>query len=261
MTPHPSEAGMLPPTDIPDNSSARPRTLYSSTAAGPPCGDQYCRVIQEGVVTDAGRGLKVYCAGPLFNQAERDEMAVIADGLVAAGYDVYLPHRDGMEFRLVLEVLVDRGWDQPVAAHFLHEAIFALDIHQVVLDCDALVWNLNGRVPDEGAVSEAAIAWTLGKPIVAYKDDVRSLIAGRYNPLLVGLVDFATVDAIDDIPPALAREIAQQPPPGIELHRLPPRLQRAVEAGAALWETMTSTGAYCENDILADCVTRLFAPT
>jgi len=212
-------------------------------------------------VTDAGRGLKVYCAGPLFNQAERDEMTAIAEGLVAAGYDVYLPHRDGMEFRLVLDVLVDRGWEHAIAGQFLHEAIFALDVYQVAMDCDALVWNLNGRVPDEGAVSEAAIAWTLGKPIVAYKDDVRSLIAGRYNPLLVGLVDFTTVDAIDDIPAALAREIASQPPPEIDPNRLPPRLQQAVEAGAALWETMTSSGAYCENKILADCVTQLFAPT
>lgn len=181
-------------------------------------------------MTDAGRGLKVYCAGPLFNQAERDEMTAIAKGLVAAGYGVYLPHRDGMEFRLVLDVLVDRGWEHAVAGQFLHEAIFALDVHQVVVDCDALVWNLNGRVPDEGAVSEAAIAWTLGKPIVAYKDDVRSLIAGRYNPLLVGLVDFTTVDAIDDIPAVLAREIASQPPPEIDPDRLPPRLQLAVEA-------------------------------
>jgi nucleoside 2-deoxyribosyltransferase len=212
-------------------------------------------------VTEAGRGLKVYCAGPLFNQAERDEMTAISDGLVAHGYEVYLPHRDGMEFRLVLDVLLDRGWEHAVAGQFLHDAIFALEVHQVVVDCDALVWNLNGRVPDEGAVSEAAIAWTLGKPIVAYKDDVRSLIAGRYNPLLVGLVDFTTVDAIDDIPAALAREIASQPPPVIDPNRLPPRLQRAVDAGAALWETMTSTGAYCENEILADCVTRLFAPT
>ena len=211
-------------------------------------------------MTDELGRWKIYCAGPLFNQAERDEMTAIADRLVEAGYDVYLPHRDGMEFRLILDVLVDRGWEPPVAAQFLHEAIFALDIHQVVVDCDAVVWNLNGRVPDEGAVSEAAIAWTLGKPIVAYKDDVRSLIAGRTNPLLVGLVDFNTVTALDDITDALAQEIARQPPPEVDVENLPPRLQRAVSAGAALWETMTTSGAYCENHILADCVTRLFAP-
>src|SRR5690606_1640071 len=76
---------------------------------------------------------RVYCAGPLVNGAEREEMTAIADELVAAGYLVYLPHRDGMEFRLVHEVLVERGWDAATAAHFLHASIFALDIHQLVV--------------------------------------------------------------------------------------------------------------------------------
>ncbi|MDX1969753.1 MAG: nucleoside 2-deoxyribosyltransferase [Planctomycetaceae bacterium] len=205
--------------------------------------------------------LRVYCAGPLFNSAERNEMTAIADALVATGFSVYLPHRDGMEFRLVLEVLVDRGWERAVAAQFLHEAIFALDVYQVIVSCDALVWNLNGRTPDEGAVSEAAIAWTLGKPIVAYQDDVRSLIAGRVNPLLVGLVDFERVDEIDAIVPALQETLTRQRPLKISVADLPPKLQRACRDGAALWEAMAQEQAYCENEILADCVTDLFAPS
>lgn len=188
-------------------------------------------------------------------------MSAIADALVAAGFGVYLPHRDGMEFRLVLEVLVDRGWDRAVAAQFLHEAIFALDVYQVIVSCDALVWNLNGRTPDEGAVSEAAIAWTLGKPIVAYQDDVRSLIAGRVNPLLVGLVDFERVDEIDAIVPTLQETLTQQTPPTIAVADLPAKLQRACRDGAALWQAMAQEQAYCENEILADCVTDLFAPS
>lgn len=207
--------------------------------------------------TDA---LRVYCAGPLFNASERTEMTAIAEALVGAGYDVYLPHRDGMEFRLVLEVLVSRGWDHPVAAEFLHAAIFALDVYQVIVACDALVWNLNGRTPDEGAVSEAAIAWSLGKPIVAYQDDVRSLIAGRVNPLLVGLVDFETLDEIESIVPTLQQTLVEQPPPRIDVEKLPPRLRRACRDGAALWQAMQQEQAYCENEILADCVTELFAP-
>src|SRR5690606_154380 len=119
----------------------------------------------------------------------------------------YLPHRDGMEFRLILEILVDRGWPSVQAAQFLHEAIFALDVYQLAVACEAMVWNLNGRTPDEGAVSEAAIAWTLGKPMVAFTDDVRSLIAGRVNPLLVGLVDFESVDDIAAIPNTLAETL------------------------------------------------------
>jgi nucleoside 2-deoxyribosyltransferase len=205
--------------------------------------------------------MRVYCAGPLFNTAEREEMTAIAAALVAAGHTVYLPHRDGMEFRLVLEVLIARGWEPAVAAHFLHAAIFALDVYQVIVACDALVWNLNGRVPDEGAVSEAAIAWTLGKPIVAYQDDVRSLIAGRVNPLLVGLVDFERVDDIDAIVPALAEQLERQPMLKVDVEQLPMKLQRACADGAALWKTMAQEHAYCDNELLADCVTELFAPS
>ena len=99
--------------------------------------------------------LCVYCAGPLFNQSERDEMTAIAEVLVSQGHSVFLPHRDGMEFRLVREALIEQGWAPEIAGSFLHEAIFALDVYQLAIACDAMVWNLNGRVPDEGAVSEA----------------------------------------------------------------------------------------------------------
>ena len=204
--------------------------------------------------------LRVYCAGPLFNSAERAEMTAIADALVAGGFEVYLPHRDGMEFRLVLEVLVQRGWEPAVAAQFLHEAIFALDAYQVIHGCQALVWNLNGRTPDEGAVSEAAIAWTLGKPLVAFQDDVRSLIAGRVNPLLVGLVDFQRVDEIDAVVPTLRETLTRQPPPTVAIDSLPAKLQRACRDGESLWRAMAQEQAYCENEILADCVAELFAP-
>ena len=203
----------------------------------------------------------VYCAGPLFNQSERTEMTAIADVLMEQGHTVYLPHRDGMEFRLVHEVLIDRGWKPEVAGHFLHEAIFALDVYQLVIACDAMVWNLNGRVPDEGAVSEAAMAWTLGKPLIAYQDDVRSKIAGRMNPLLVGMVDFTTVHRIEDIPAALVVECHRTPKRPVEIDRLPGKLAKAVERGAELTKALASERAYCENNLIADCVTTLFAPS
>ena len=204
--------------------------------------------------------LCVYCAGPLFNQSERAEMTAIADVLVNAGHSVYLPHRDGMEFRLVREVLIEQGWEAAVAGQFLHEAIFALDIYQLVVACDAVVWNLNGRVPDEGAVSEAAIAWTLGKPMIAYQDDVRSMIAGRMNPLLVGLVDFTSVQHIHEIPAALHEERRLSPIRTIDQEVLPTRLKTAVARGAALWNALCQERAYGENRIIAECVTSLFAP-
>lgn len=208
----------------------------------------------------SSREIRVYCAGPLFNQSERTEMTEIADRLEEEGYQVYLPHRDGMEFRLILEIFVDRGWSAPVAASFLHSAIFALDVYQLIVECDALVWNLNGRTPDEGAVSEAAIAWTLGKPMIAYSDDVRSLIAGRVNPLLVGLVEFETTSSLPKIPRLLSQEIMNRGIPEIDLARQPEKIRKAVEDGRELWLALKSENNEIDNEKIANVVEELFAP-
>ena len=207
---------------------------------------------------------RVYCAGPLFNQAERDEMAEIAELLCDRQFQVYLPHRDGFEFRHVHHALVNQGWHIDRAGSFLHAAIFAMDVYQLVEACDCVVWNLNGRVPDEGAVSEAAIAWTLGKPIIAYKDDVRSLIAGRDNPLLAGLVDFQMVSSIGEIPDLLVQllhaETHDDRPVDRKGPRLPLAVRTAVDRGRELWQVMQEQGAHGNNSVIATVVTQLFAP-
>jgi nucleoside 2-deoxyribosyltransferase len=202
---------------------------------------------------------RVYCAGPLFNQAERDEMTAIADLLCEAGFAVYLPHRDGMEFRYIHQLLVGQGWSPPAAAHFLHEAIFALDIFQLVEECDSVVWNLNGRTPDEGAVSEAAIAWTLGMPLIAYKDDVRSLITGRDNPLLAGLVGFQTLGDRSEIPRALRTAIGSSAAPRRSPETLPPKVREASSRGRQLWTVIEDGGSQGDNAAIAQAVTQLFA--
>jgi hypothetical protein len=165
-----------------------------------------------------------------------------------------------MEFRLVREALIEQGWAPEIAGSFLHEAIFALDVYQLAIACDAMVWNLNGRVPDEGAVSEAAIAWTLGKPLVGFQDDARTLIAGRMNPLLVGLVEFVTVCRIKDIPAALEAERRKTKLSPIDHDRLPVKLKTTVDRGAELWKALQKEKADGENKIIADCVAQLFAP-
>lgn len=201
---------------------------------------------------------RVYCAGPLFNPAERAEMTAIADRLIESGHSVYLPHRDGMEFRRILDVLEDRGWSMPTAGQFLHSAIFALDVFQLAEHCDSMVWNLNGRVPDEGAVSEAAMAWTLGIPMVAFSDDARSLIEGRINPLLVGMVRFQLVRSIPEIPAALEAEVARSN--SDRPRHLSPAMQQTVDQGRRLWECMLEMGAQFNNVRIADVVIELFAP-
>lgn len=201
--------------------------------------------------------MRVYCAGPLFNRAEREEMTAIADLLVRAGFEVYLPHRDGMEFRHVHQALQEQGFAAPEAGQFLHAAIFALDIFQLVEACQCVVWNQNGRTPDEGAVSEAAIAWALGKPLVAYKDDVRTLITGRDNPLLAGLVDFRTVTELDDIVPALLQQLEI---PNAPHGPVPPAVARAMQRGRDLWSVMQDQDAQGDNSVIAEVVSQMFGP-
>ena len=51
--------------------------------------------------------MKIYCAGPPFNDKEREEMQEIADELEAKNFDVFLPHRDGFEFAKAQKVLAE----------------------------------------------------------------------------------------------------------------------------------------------------------
>lgn len=142
---------------------------------------------------------KIYCAGPLFNTKEKEEMQEIALALEDNNFDVFLPQRDGFEFARLSQAFNEVGILEKDANTILNKAIFALDVFQV-LDSDGLVLNINGRVPDEGALVEAGIAWNAGKRVVIYKNDDRSLINGTDNPLLLGLSDFITIGNISEIP-------------------------------------------------------------
>src|SRR5688572_5831293 len=102
---------------------------------------------------------RVYCAGPLFNAAERREMQELAAALAAEGFEPFVPHADGMEFAQVHPYLVRQGYDAPRVGRWLHEAVFALDVYQVAVGCCSLVFNMNGRVPDEGGVAELSMSW------------------------------------------------------------------------------------------------------
>lgn len=105
---------------------------------------------------------KIYCAGPLFNAKEREEMGQITSVLEKNGFSVFLPHRDGIQLAVMLDVFIANGIPRQKAVEILNKAIFYLDVYQV-LDSDGLILNLNGRVPDEGSLVEAGIAWQAGK--------------------------------------------------------------------------------------------------
>lgn len=135
-------------------------------------------------------------------------MSEIAAVLEDAGYSTFLPHRDGLELARLLPELRELGSDAKTADETIQRAIFSLDVYQLLSCSEGVVVNLNGRVPDEGTVVEASLAWHAGKALVLYKADARTILDGSDNPMLVGLGNFRVVNEIGELPAALAQELS-----------------------------------------------------
>ena len=121
-------------------------------------------------------GKRVYFAGPLFNQSEKDFNLKLVQVLEEYGYQVFLPQRDGIEAALL----------EGKSEQELIEMIFSLDESEV-LKADIIFMNLDGRVPDEGACVELGIAYASGKRCYGFKTDTRSVELGMdLNPMISG---------------------------------------------------------------------------
>ena len=134
----------------------------------------------------------IYVAAPLFSEAERRFNATLAERLETAGFDVFLPQRDGVER--------DRQPYDAMPPEERRVAMFELDVAKVTA-CDALVIVLDGRVPDEGACFELGVAYAqkrLGQPhkyLVGLQTDVRAAFIGaKLNPMLAVAVDDLVAD-------------------------------------------------------------------
>ena len=73
-----------------------------------------------------------------------------------------------------------------------------------------MVCNLNGRVPDEGMIVEAALAYAAGKPLVLFKDDARAPFGGYDNSMLTSLVHGKIVRKLNALPSALKQELSEK---------------------------------------------------
>ena len=158
----------------------------------------------------AARKGHIYCSGPLFSPEERAAMASIAEVIEKAGHTTFLPQRDGAE------MLAMRSMKAPAAgtvlaapgSKMMRKSVFALDLYVLLELCDAVVVNLNGRVPDEGSVVEASLAFAAGLPVLGYKHDVRAPFRGMENPMLSGVIGWSTVPNLQDLPAALETALA-----------------------------------------------------
>jgi nucleoside 2-deoxyribosyltransferase len=198
--------------------------------------------------------INVYCAGPIFNRPEVDEMGKIAGQFVdPVRFAIFLPHRDGLELSPL-----DNGHESAsrgechesiddslgLSPEQLSRAIFALDVYKLVGWSDAVVANLNGRVPDEGTVVEAALAWVTRKALVVYKSDARSVLGGLDNPMLRGLGHFQAVESFENLAGLVEKEVAKirsvermdATARETDNSRLPVRVQQSVKMGLEISE-------------------------
>lgn len=100
--------------------------------------------------------MRLYFAGPLFTQGERAWNRAVADALVGAGHQVFLPQTEVQ----ALETLDA-------------DTIFRVDVDGV-RSADAVVAVLDGADPDSGTCFECGLAYALGIPIVAVRTDFRA---------------------------------------------------------------------------------------
>jgi nucleoside 2-deoxyribosyltransferase len=177
---------------------------------------------------------RIYCSGPLFCAEEVGGMNAIAKVLEDAGLQTFLPHRDG------LEAYIMRIGNSSLASTIsairtrADYAIFSLDVYELIERCNAVVCNLNGRVPDEGMIVEAALAYGAGKPLVLFKDDARAPFGGYDNSMLTSLVHGKIVGKLKELPSLLKQEMSQK----TDLATVSNDLKKAISYGKRISSAM-----------------------
>jgi nucleoside 2-deoxyribosyltransferase len=120
--------------------------------------------------------VKVYVAGPLFNEMERERNLDVERWLRRSGLGVHLPQKHGL--------LEKRAGGRE--ARSARRQTFEGDV-AALRACDAVLCLLDGAVPDDGMCVELGIAWALGKPCVGYRTDMRVHgPTGPINPMIEG---------------------------------------------------------------------------
>lgn len=170
---------------------------------------------------------RIYCSGPLFCAEEVGGMNAIARVLEEAGFQTFLPHRDGMEAYVMRFGSSPLSSAIPAIRTRVDYAIFSLDVYELIERCDAVVCNLNGRVPDEGMIVEASLAYAAGKPLILFKNDIRAPFGGYDNSMLTSLVRGKIVRNLKELPEAFRKEMSEK----TEAKTLSDDLRKAISYG------------------------------
>ena len=124
---------------------------------------------------------KVYIAGPLFTQAERQWNVALAAKLSGLGYDVILPQERAR--RMIIE-----------EKNFNPRLLFEHAI-QSLRECDVVLAILDGPDPDSGTSWECGYAFAIAKNVIGVRTDIRR---GGDDPKNVNLMLSNCVESIID---------------------------------------------------------------
>jgi nucleoside 2-deoxyribosyltransferase len=179
------------------------------------------------------RKKKIFLSGPMNSTSDINGQAAIS-AVLKPKFNVYLAPVDGVEIRTLIELLAN---PTVLSAPFLRAALLVQQIgwaHEIyqLLSCDALVLNMDGRVPDEGAVVEAATAYTAGKPVVIYKDMAVTFWDFFDNPMVAALDSTWQVIAdVRKLPGAITAALADPPATKGFVYAPPPNIAAAYQFG------------------------------
>ncbi len=123
--------------------------------------------------------MKIYIAGPLFNDAEKAFNEKIDAVLRECGHETYLPQRDGG----IVAEMPDTVEGQPKQTY-----VFRKDLKNLET-ADVFLLLMDGRVPDEGACVALGYCYARGKRCVGYQTDVRLAFGGENNIMLSGALE------------------------------------------------------------------------
>ncbi len=104
------------------------------------------------------KGMKIFIAGPLFSQAEREFNAKLDELLRKNGFETILPQRD-----------IGEVWKTDIN----YRKIYEMDL-RAIEEADVVVAVLDGPDVDSGTAFEIGYATAKGKPVVGLKTDIRT---------------------------------------------------------------------------------------
>jgi hypothetical protein len=107
---------------------------------------------------------------------------------------------------------------------------------------------MDGRVPDEGSVSETAAAFASGQPIVIYKTTPISILGGLDNPMLSGLaMNWGKVDDISAIPNAVILAVQAMARIGGPPVQFAKQAQAVIALGGTVWAAIDQIHTLLQN--------------